>query len=169
MVECLWVCICEYVRPCVVHTCTGACICVLPRSSGVCRTEWWSFSSSCRSLCSMCSALRVAGEGVWDRDPPGEWTGEALSEPGGETQGPTHTHSHTCILTYSHTDILAYSHTHILAYSHTHILGYWHTRILIYSDTGILASSHIGILTLTFAYVCKHACTLTLTALWTHQ
>lgn len=54
---------------------------ILPRSSGVCKTEWWSFSSRCRSFCSIWSAWRVAGEGVSDRDPRADWIGEALSEP----------------------------------------------------------------------------------------
>lgn len=61
---------------------------VLPRSSGVCRTELWSFWSSWRCVCewecvwSVCSAVSVAGEGVWEREPPRECMGDALSEPG---------------------------------------------------------------------------------------
>ncbi len=53
----------------------------LPRSSGVCSTEWCIFSSSCRSLCWTCSAVSVAGDGVCDREPPRECIGDALSEP----------------------------------------------------------------------------------------
>jgi len=69
-------------------TCVWVCAWVLPRSSGVCRTELWSFWSSCRCVweweCvwSVCSAVSVAGEGVWEREPPRECIGEALSEPG---------------------------------------------------------------------------------------
>lgn len=58
---------------------------VSPRSSGVCRTELWSFWSSCRCVreceCAW-SAVSVAGEGVWEREPPRECMGDALSEPG---------------------------------------------------------------------------------------
>lgn len=60
----------------------------LPRSSGVCRTELWSFWSSWRCVCEWecvwfaCSAISVAGEGVWEREHPRECIGEALSEPG---------------------------------------------------------------------------------------
>lgn len=38
--ECLWVLMCENVCACVVHMGTGMCIFSLPKSSGVCRTEW---------------------------------------------------------------------------------------------------------------------------------
>lgn len=66
---------------------------VLPRSSGVWRTELWSLWSSCRCVCecvrSLCSAVSVAGEGVWEREPPRECMGDALSEPRHQR---THTH-----------------------------------------------------------------------------
>lgn len=35
-------------------------------------------------MCSVCSAVKVAGEGVWEREPPSECMGDALSEPGKE-------------------------------------------------------------------------------------
>lgn len=38
----------------------------------------------------MCSAVSVAGEGVWDREPPRECAGEALSEPRQGTQEQKH-------------------------------------------------------------------------------